>query len=237
MGDGRILDELNYQRSYVDSLTEQLLEVKDQLADKDEYITELESRITRLPFVSRDQSVYFAKLAQQAGRYDEMAYYMETVGKIEAELSVEERHLLSVAYKNTVGSRRAAWRIISSVEQKEITEGNNPKAGYAKMYRGKVEAELNKICGTISSVLDDELIPKATSGESKVFYQKMKADYWRSIAEFTEERSKALDSARSAYADAHLVAEKDLAVTHPIRLGLVLKRKANAQKLYADTLS
>ena len=58
-----------------------------------------------------------AKLAEQAERYDEMAEHMKNVGSDPAELSVEERNLLSVAYKNTVGSRRAAWRIITSVMQ------------------------------------------------------------------------------------------------------------------------
>jgi len=69
--------------------------------------------------MSREKNVYFAKLAEQSERYDEMADYMELVGKNGDELSVEERNLLSVAYKNAVGSRRAAWRIITSVEQKE----------------------------------------------------------------------------------------------------------------------
>eukprot|EP00972_Heterocapsa_arctica_P026598 3916112-Heterocapsa_arctica.AAC.1 len=63
---------------------------------------------------ARDKNVYFAKLAEQAERYDEMADHMEAVGKTGGELSVEERNLLSVAYKNAVGSRRAAWRIINS---------------------------------------------------------------------------------------------------------------------------
>ena len=83
------------------------------------------------------------------------------------ELSVEERNLLSVAYKNTVGSRRAAWRIISSVEQKEKSKGNDAHAGYAKDYRVKVENELQKICDTILTLLDQGLIPKATHAESK----------------------------------------------------------------------
>ena len=48
---------------------------------------------------------------------------VEAVGKLPTELSVEERNLLSVAYKNAVGSRRAAWHIITSVEQKEKTKG------------------------------------------------------------------------------------------------------------------
>merc|ERR1712203_435645 len=173
---------------------------------------------------ARAKDVYFAKLAEQAERYDEMADYMEKVGKAGEELSVEERNLLSVAYKNAVGSRRAAWRIITSVEQKEKTKGNEEHAKWAKEYCAKVEKELQKICDTILVLLDEKLIGTAGSGESKVFYQKMKADYYRYIAEFTDgdAKSKAAESARAAYADAALVAEKDLAVTPPIRLGLAL---------------
>ena len=172
----------------------------------------------------REKDVYFAKLAEQAERYDEMADYMKAVGDEGSELSVEERNLLSVAYKNTVGSRRAAWRIISSVEQKEKSKGNDTQAGFAKDYRVKVEDELQKICDTILGLLDKGLIPKATQAESKVFYQKMKADYYRYIAEFRsgEEKTKAAEEARKAYADAAKVAKDDLAVTHPIRLGLAL---------------
>merc|ERR1712110_342532 len=137
----------------------------------------------------------------------------ENVGKGGEELSVEERNLLSVAYKNAVGSRRAAWRIVTSVEQKEKSKGNDEQAKYAK-----------EICDTILGLLDGNLIGKATTGESKVFYQKMKADYYRYIAEFSDgdAKSKAAENARLAYEEAHKVAEKDLAVTHPIRLGLAL---------------
>merc|ERR1719329_253750 len=73
---------------------------------------------------------------------------------------------------NAVGSRRAAWRIISSVEQKEKSKGNAENADFAKEYRTKVEAELDDICGKILTLLDKNLIAKATSGESKVFSQK-----------------------------------------------------------------
>merc|ERR1712056_173599 len=128
------------------------------------------------------------------------------------------------AYKNAVGSRRAAWRIITSVELKEKTKGNDEQAKYAKEYCGKVETELQKICDTILGLLDGSLIPKASNGESKVFYQKMKADYYRYIAEFRDgdAKTKAAESARQAYEEAAKVAEKDLVVTHPIRLGLAL---------------
>merc|ERR1711879_1030997 len=91
-------------------------------------------------------------------------------------------------------------------------------------YRGKVKAELQKIRDTILGLLDKKLIPNTPSGESTVFYVKMKADYYRYIAEFTsgETKEKASKDANEAYAEATEVAEKDLVVTHPIRLGLAL---------------
>merc|ERR1711972_267058 len=173
---------------------------------------------------SKEKDVYFAKLVEQAERYDEMADYMEVVGRSPGELSVEERNLLSVAYKNAVGSRRAAWRIITSVEAKEKTKGNESNAKWAKECCGTVEKELQTICDQILGLLDSNLIPKASGGESKVFYQKMKADYYRYIAEFSsgDAKSKAAENARLAYQEASNVAEKDLAVTHPIHLGLAL---------------
>ena len=55
------------------------------------------------------------KLAEQAERYDDMAHYIQHVCRKRAksgeELTVEERNLLSVAYKNVIGERRAAFRI------------------------------------------------------------------------------------------------------------------------------
>jgi len=172
----------------------------------------------------RDKNVYFAKLAEQAERYDEMADYMQKVGNAGSELSVEERNLLSVAYKNAVGSRRAAWRIITSVEQKEKTKGSEDNAKWAKEYCTKVETELDKICNEVLALLDSKLIPEANGGESKVFYQKMKADYYRYIAEYKlgDAKTSAAEKARGAYDAAQEVATKDLAVTHPIRLGLAL---------------
>lgn len=102
-----------------------------------------------------------------------MVENMKLVASEGRDLTVEERNLLSVAYKNVIGARRASWRIVTSIEQKEESKGNETQVGLIKEYRQKIEAELSGICDDILKVLDDHLIPSAESGESKVFYQKM----------------------------------------------------------------
>uniref|UniRef100_A0A2K6D082 14-3-3 domain-containing protein n=1 Tax=Macaca nemestrina TaxID=9545 RepID=A0A2K6D082_MACNE len=93
-----------------------------------------------------------AKLAEQAERYDGMAACMKSVTEQRAELSSEERNLLSVAYKNVVGTCRSSWTVVSNIEQK--TEGAEKKQQMAREYREKIETD-------------------------KVFHLKMKGDYYR----------------------------------------------------------
>ncbi|TYH72983.1 hypothetical protein ES332_D05G295900v1 [Gossypium tomentosum] len=135
---------------------------------------------------TREEHVYMAKLAEQAERYDEMVEFMEKVSACaeNEELSVEERNLLSVAYKNVIGARRASWRIISSIEQKEESRGNEEYVAKIRDYRAKIESELSSISDGILKLLDKRLIPAASAAESKVFYLKMKGDYHRYLAEF-----------------------------------------------------
>ncbi|XP_031121993.1 14-3-3 protein 9-like isoform X3 [Ipomoea triloba] len=172
----------------------------------------------------RDNFVYVAKLAEQAERYDEMVDAMKSVAKIGVELTVEERNLLSVGYKNVVGARRASWRILSSIEQKEESRGNEQNVKRIKEYRQKVETELTNICGDIMTVIDEHLIPASTAGESTVFYYKMKGDYYRYLAEFKtgNDKKEVADLSLKAYETATTTAEAELPPTHPIRLGLAL---------------
>jgi len=172
--------------------------------------------------MSRNRNVYYAKLAEQAERYDEMADYMVAVAEDGEELSVEERNLLSVGFKNAAGGRRAAWRIVTSVAQKEQSKGNDQNMNFAKEKLSVVESELRSVCDRAISTLDRYCIPRACSGESKVFFHKMKGDYYRYLAELGGDSGGHASRAAGAYDDAIKIAEKDLAVTHPIRLGLAL---------------
>ncbi|KAE8551650.1 hypothetical protein EYB25_005540 [Talaromyces marneffei] len=172
----------------------------------------------------RESKTFLARLCEQAERYDEMVTYMKEVANLNGELSVDERNLLSVAYKNVVGTRRASWRIISSIEQKEESKGSSEHVSIIRDYRQKIETELERVCQDVLDVLDESLIPKAESGESKVFYHKMKGDYHRYLAEFASgnKRKVAATAAHEAYKNATDVAQTELTPTHPIRLGLAL---------------
>ncbi|KAL4937504.1 14-3-3 protein-domain-containing protein, partial [Aspergillus oleicola] len=174
--------------------------------------------------MGHEDAVYLAKLAEQAERYEEMVENMKVVAASDVELTVEERNLLSVAYKNVIGARRASWRIVTSIEQKEESKGNESQVTLIKEYRQKIENELAQICQDILDVLDKHLIASAQSGESKVFYHKMKGDYHRYLAEFAigDNRKGSADASLEAYKAATEVAQTDLAPTHPIRLGLAL---------------
>ena len=177
---------------------------------------------TEHPVMDKNELVQKAKLAEQAERYDDMAACMKSVTEQGAELSNEERNLLSVAYKNVVGARRSSWRVVSSIEQK--TEGAEKKQQMAREYREKIETELRDICNDVLSLLEKFLIPNASQAESKVFYLKMKGDYYRYLAEVAagDDKKGIVDQSQQAYQEAFEISKKEMQPTHPIRLGLAL---------------
>ena len=66
-----------------------------------------------------------------------MVEYTSEFAKIGGgELSLEERNILSVAFKNVVGTRRAAWRVLSSIEKKENNKGNTSNVEKVRYYKG-----------------------------------------------------------------------------------------------------
>ena len=93
-----------------------------------------------------------------------------------------------------------------------------------KEYKSKIEGELTNFCNDIISLLEKNLVTTSTNSEGKVFYLKMKGDYYRYISEFAtgDLHSKASDNALAAYKSATDVASAELKTTHPIRLGLAL---------------
>jgi len=166
-----------------------------------------------------------AKLAEQSERYDDMSNFMKSCVEFNEPLTVEQRNLLSVAYKNVVGARRSSWRVISSIEQKY--DSNENKQKMARDYRQKIESELQSICDDVLNLLKEFLIKDDgddSDKESKVFYLKMRGDYYRYKAEVAtgDDRESIVKLSNEAYNDAYGLAKGSMASTHPIRLGLAL---------------
>ena len=157
-----------------------------------------------------------------------MKEYMSQVakGSSATALSIEERNLLSVAFKNVIGSRRASWRVIQSITD---SESEQERKEILNEYRTVIETEIENICSEILVIIDG-LIEKSTDTEPKVFYLKMKGDYLRYLAEFQtgDKKKSSASKANDAYGDANnLATSKEggnvpLPPTDPIRLGLAL---------------
>mmetsp|Transcript_38441 Transcript_38441/g.53530 ORF Transcript_38441/g.53530 Transcript_38441/m.53530 type:complete len:255 (+) Transcript_38441:140-904(+) len=175
---------------------------------------------------SREELLFKAKLADNAERFDEMADIMQQVGVLGVELTPEERNLFSVACKNSISTRRASLRILSSIESKEKQKSDQceRRIEMIRDYQKKVEEELQRLCQRIITILDKNLIPSTKERENRVFFYKIQGDYYRYLAEFLptiKEDSEPVAGALNAYEKASEHA-KELLPTNPIVLGLAL---------------
>jgi 14-3-3 protein epsilon len=172
-----------------------------------------------------EKNVYLAMLAEQCNRFEEMSDYLEDLLKgRDKDINSDERNLLSIAYKNSVSSRRTALRTIMAYEMKEKKKETSTFLPYIQEYRKKVEDELTKMCNNVIATIDNHLLKKADDAEAKVFYLKMKGDYNRYIAEYAQGTLKDTVSkgALEAYQSASNIAKESLNAIHPISLGLAL---------------
>ena len=176
----------------------------------------------------RQELVYMAKVCEQTERFQDMLKYMKQILEFGEDLSVEDRNLLSVAYKNSVGSLRTSWRILDTLEKKENAKSSTPETEkhlqLIKDFKKKVEVELDSICNEIIDLLGKKLIPNSSEFTSKVFYLKMKGDYYRYIAEYSSgsDRDEVAKLADESYKAAEEIAKEKMDTTDPIRLGLAL---------------
>ncbi|KIM90758.1 hypothetical protein PILCRDRAFT_1020 [Piloderma croceum F 1598] len=186
--------------------------------------------------LTRAEYVFVAKLAEEAERFEDVISQIKILAyAYDARLTVEERNLLSVAYKNVTNSLRNSWRVIDSLETLESSRPKPRRLLLIRHEKVKIERKLAGICRDIVKILDDRLLPFARLGEETVFYAKMQGDYYRYIVQFApkEERDHYAKLSLSAYKSAYKHAIGELEPTHPTRLGLAL----NFAVYYHDVLN
>jgi len=193
---------------------------------------------------AKDGLLGLARTAEAAERYSDMCIFMKKLVKQKCEtgarLVIDERNLLSVAYKNVVGVKRNSWRELDKTMQ-DVANDEAKNAMYIA-YKLQVEQELKGICkeviGLLGPALSDDTsnmmkygestllstldttAPEGSKGETEVFYLKMVGDYCRYLAEIDDEPAKKFTVAY--YEKAMKTATDELAETHPTRLGLAL---------------
>ncbi|KAG6332943.1 hypothetical protein ID866_6149 [Astraeus odoratus] len=176
--------------------------------------------------ISREEYLLLAKVAEEAERYEDLVAQIKGLTQTYGALTIEERNLLSVAYKNITNALRSSWRIVDSLERLESAHPTGPPRHLAliRQQRSKIERELADVCKDVIQLLDDCLLATAAAGEETVFYYKMRGDYYRYLAEFAQqqERSRYSDLSLGAYKFAYKHALALLEPTHPTRLGLAL---------------
>ena len=171
--------------------------------------------------MSLEENIFMARVAEQAERFDDMVSYLQEVVKSKTEdFTTEERNLLSVGFKNQIGSKRTAIRTISAIEQ-------NPK--YQKFndalssYKKKIEGELYEQCISIVEIVKGQCMKNSATDETKAFFYKMIGDYYRYVAECAT--ADKLEAVKSGALENYQLAQstsESLNACNPIRLGLAL---------------
>jgi len=137
-------------------------------------------------------------------------------------LSIEERNLFNLAYKNHIGSLRMAWRALGPIKQRNSK--NSDQMILLKEYQKKIQNEIMICCNEVFDLLIPSMLSKLSNDESKVFFLKMNGDYNRFLAECStgDLHNTSKNNAEKAYNESILLAKSVLKPTNPTRLGLAL---------------
>ncbi|KAI0736209.1 14-3-3-like protein [Fomitopsis betulina] len=173
--------------------------------------------------LSRVDRLLLARVADQAERYhDVIGQIKDIVSTTDAQLTVDERNLLSVAYKNITVTLRTSWRNIDTLETQ--TRHSLKERRLMQRQKERIEQDIVDVCKDVVELLERFLIHAANPGEEKVFYCKMRGDYYRYLAEMTHNhhRERYTSTSLDAYKFAYKHALHTLDPAHPTRLGLAL---------------
>ena len=172
--------------------------------------------------MSISEKVFMARVADQAERPEDMVDFLKEIVKEKTDdLTVEERNLLSVGFKNLIGARRTAFRTVAAIENNKKYEEYSANC---REYKQKIEKELVNICEDIIELIKAESLKKAKEDDAQAFYLKMIGDYYRYVAEAVQgdKLREVTDEAEKFYQQASDLAIKELHPRNPIRLGLAL---------------
>jgi 14-3-3 protein epsilon len=172
----------------------------------------------------RDVCLSLIQLLEQAGRHQDITELMKRAISLDPNLTPDERNLLSVTYKSLISGRRTAIRSLSALLEQPITKSNQSRIDQVSTLRTTIIAELDEYSLDLINLIDTTLLSIATEPEARLFYEKLKADYWRYMTEHKEgdEKAKFADETKQAYERALTIAKDEIPPYKPASLGLML---------------
>lgn len=184
--------------------------------------TPSDSQAQLSPHSSEQVAWSCAQIAFEAKRYDDSIRFFNELIRYNPRLSKTQRELFSNAYKRSINSARNSLLIINediiSFEKKGDLETVNQLDEIQKSLKN----EITKGCNSILELIDLYLLPVASETQSIVFYNKLKGDYYRYLAELTPTDDTNSNRARASYEMAMKSVGDNIKMADPIYLGLIL---------------
>jgi hypothetical protein len=172
---------------------------------------------------SEKQLLDLIQVSEITERHSDMFKYLTALVVLKTskgnDLSSDERSLLNVGFKNTIGPLRMALRTLET----NIEDGN---ASLLIKYKRHIEEELEDKCNQIIDLMEKHIMPlvKDCNDDKEVFYFKMLGDYYRYLSEFMVGSKLDISVTKSSeyYLKASKICDNVLELTNPLRLGLIL---------------
>ena len=168
-----------------------------------------------------------AQISLVAERYQDASKYIEElIKKKKDDLSIGERNIFYNSFKFMINSKRNAWISANLMEDylnEEDKEENIEKINIVKNYKIILENEVFNICKVVIFLINEFLLTKTILDESKIFYLRMKGDYYRYLCEFKSlsENKNYIEESEKNYKMAVDLSQNVLSI-NPIKLGLYL---------------
>ncbi|CAD8086137.1 unnamed protein product [Paramecium sonneborni] len=191
---------------------------------------------------SREDLIYMAKLCEQTERFQDMITYIRQVAMMEQELSIEERNLLSISYKNYIGNFRFAMRVLfklTNYPQQNQSEDQQNKIKLISSYQNQLEIEVTAQCQDLINVIDFNLLKNNYKPEDKIFFFQMKNDAFRYLQEFVsiDKLQPILDQSEDTQKQIVNLFQKEISKTDPIWLGLALSQAVFTYEVLNDKVT
>jgi 14-3-3 protein epsilon len=175
--------------------------------------------------IEPDVCFYLAHVLIPTDRHEDMLKLIKDAITVNPVLDSEQRDLLSVSYKSLISTRRTGLRYLASLVDRDEAKISTFRIAQVVEFQKTLVRELDEYCHDLIDLVDSTLLPAAQgSSDARVYYEKLKGDYWRYISENKtgEEKESAANSARDAYDRALEIARDAIPLYGPAYLGLVL---------------